>query len=67
MIAHAFNNGIQVALIYIMDMDVNAFEEQGSDQLEWWMIVLSVAAMFFIYRFIVKNRSSIERERITYS
>lgn len=56
-IAHAFNNGIQIVLIYSMGMDLDAFEEQGSDQLEWWMIPLSVAAMYFIYRLIIKNRT----------
>ena|SRR5687768_14356607 len=55
-IAHAFNNGIQVALIYSMGMDLEAFEEKGSDQLEWWMIPLSIGAMYFIYRLIIKNK-----------
>ena len=59
-IAHAFNNGIQVILIYATGMDVTAFEEQGSDQLQWWMIPLSVGAMYIIYRSIIKNRLALE-------
>ena len=55
-IAHAFNNGIQVVLIYAMDMDLSDFEDQGSDQLKWWMILLGVVAMFFLYRIIIKNK-----------
>ena len=59
-ITHAFNNGIQVALIYSMGMELDAFEEQGSAQLEWWMIVLSIGAMYLLYRLIIKNRTVIE-------
>lgn len=59
-IAHAFNNGIQVVLIYAMDIDLAAFEEQGSDQLKWWMIPLSVGVMYMMYWSIQKNRSALE-------
>jgi len=59
-IAHAFNNGIQVVLIYAMDMDLSDFEDQGSDQLKWWMILLGVVAMFFLYRIIIKNKPDSE-------
>jgi uncharacterized protein len=55
-ITHAFNNGIQVILIYAMGMDLDAFEQEGSDQLQWWMIPLSVAGMYLIYRLIIKSR-----------
>lgn len=60
MIVHAFNNGIQVALIYITGMDVTAFDEESSGQLQWWMIPLSIAAMYIIYFSMLKNRQSIE-------
>ncbi len=60
MIAHAFNNGIQVVLIYFTGMDLSEFDEKGSDQLQWWMIPLSVGIMFIIYRTIIKNRTAIE-------
>ncbi|HUR30129.1 MAG TPA: type II CAAX endopeptidase family protein [Saprospiraceae bacterium] len=59
-ITHAFNNGIQVVLIYSMDLDLDAFEQEGSDQLQWWMIPLSVAGMYLLYRLIIKNRNVIE-------
>jgi hypothetical protein len=55
-ITHAFNNGIQVALIYSMGIDVSTFEQEGSDQLQWWMIPLSVIAMYVFYTLILKNR-----------
>lgn len=58
-IAHAFNNGIQVVLIYSMDMDLDSFAEEGSDQLQWWMIPLSVVAMYFIFTAVQKSRNSI--------
>ena len=54
-ITHAFNNGIQVALIYAMGIDVNTFEQEGGEQLQWWMIPLSVGAMYVFYRLILKN------------
>lgn len=60
MITHAFNNGIQVVLIYVTGMDVTAFDEESSGQLQWWMIPLSIAAMYIIYHSMLKNRQSIE-------
>jgi len=60
MIAHAFNNGIQIVLIYFTGMDLSEFDEQGSDQLQWWMMPLSVGAMYLIYRSIIKNRKVVE-------
>jgi membrane protease YdiL (CAAX protease family) len=60
MIAHAFNNGIQVILIYFTGMELSEFDENGSDQLQWWMIPLSVGVMFLIYHFILKNRRALE-------
>lgn len=54
-IAHAFNNGIQIIMIYSMGMDLEDFAEEGSNQLSWWMIPLSVAAMYFIHRWIIKK------------
>ncbi len=59
-IAHAFNNGIQVVLIYFTGMDLSEFDEQGSDQLQWWMLPLSVGAMYLIYRSIIKNPKVVE-------
>lgn len=60
MIAHAFNNGIQIILIYFTGMDVSEFDEKSSSQLQWWMIPVSVAVMFFIYQAILKNRRIVE-------
>ncbi|MFZ1677296.1 MAG: type II CAAX endopeptidase family protein [Saprospiraceae bacterium] len=60
MIAHAFNNGIQIVLIYFTGMDLSEFDEKGTDQLQWWMIPLSVGAMFLIYNTITKKRTAIE-------
>jgi uncharacterized protein len=55
-LAHAFNNGIQVVLIYVTGMDISSFDEKSSDQLQWWMIPLSLAAMYGIYTSLLKNR-----------
>ncbi|HZV71859.1 MAG TPA: type II CAAX endopeptidase family protein [Saprospiraceae bacterium] len=60
MIAHAFNNGIQIVLIYVTGMDLSEFDEKGSSQLQWWMIPLSVGAMYLIYNSILKKRTAIE-------
>jgi membrane protease YdiL (CAAX protease family) len=60
-IAHAFNNGIQVVLIYAAGMDVASFEQEGIDQIPWWLIVLSVGGMYFIYHLIIKNRDTLEQ------
>jgi len=61
MIAHGFNNGIQVALIYFTGMDISTFDEKNSNQLQWWMLPLSIGVMYLIYTSILKNRRSIEQ------
>ncbi len=59
-IAHAFNNGIQVALIYFTGIDVSTFDDKSSDQLQWWMIPLSMIVMYLIYTSILKSRTDSE-------
>lgn len=54
-IVHAFNNGIQVILIYFTGMEITEVDEQ-TGQLEVWMIPLSIAAMYFVAGSILKNR-----------
>ena len=56
-IVHAFNNGLQVILIYTMDLDISTFDETGSDQLKWWMLPLSVLVMYAIYSTMIKYRN----------
>ena len=57
MLAHAFNNGIQIVLIYATGMDVTTFDEKSSDQLQWWMLPISIVLMYFISTAIYKNRN----------
>ena len=59
MIAHAFNNGIQIILIYAMKVDITEVDEMGSDQLQWWMIPISVVVMYLVYNSILKNRKPV--------
>ncbi len=60
MIAHAFNNGIQIILIYSTGMDISEVDETQMDKLYWWMIPLSVGAMYFLYTQILKLRTPME-------
>jgi hypothetical protein len=60
MFAHAFNNGIQIVLIYATGMDISQVDETGTDQLQWWMIPISVGVMYFLYNAILKNRNPVE-------
>jgi membrane protease YdiL (CAAX protease family) len=55
-IAHAFNNGIQVVMIYFTEMDISTMDEAGSEQLEWWMLPISIGIMYILYTSILKNR-----------
>lgn len=55
-IAHAFNNGMQVIAIYAFGLDLETVDQEGSEHLTWWMIVLSVTAMFGIAQLISKYR-----------
>ena len=61
MIVHAFNNGIQVVLIYTTGMDPTALDQEGSDQLQGWMILLSVVVMYVLYYQIVIKRKPVEQ------
>lgn len=60
-IAHAFNNGVQVLMIYVTDIDVSTIDQQSSDQLKWWMIPISLIVMYFIFRTIKKYQQPIEQ------
>jgi membrane protease YdiL (CAAX protease family) len=53
-VAHAFNNGVQIALIYFTGMDISQVDEQSS-QLEWWMLPLSIGIMYFLTLRILKS------------
>ncbi len=59
-IAHAFNNGIQIIIIYLTGLDISEVDETSSDQLQWWMIPISVGIMYFLYKAILNNRKPIE-------
>ena len=61
MLAHAFNNGIQIVLIYATGMDITSIDEKSSDQLQWWMLPISIAVMYFISTAIHKNRKVSEQ------
>lgn len=60
-LAHAFNNGIQIVLIYTTGMDVTTIDEKSSDQLQWWMLPVSIVVMYFISTAIQKNRQVSEQ------
>jgi len=60
-IAHAFNNGVQVLMIYVTDIDISTIDQQSSDQLKWWMVPISLVVMYFIYTLIKKNQKPIEQ------
>nr|MDQ3017849.1 CPBP family intramembrane metalloprotease [Bacteroidota bacterium] len=60
MIVHAFNNGIQIFLIYTMGIDMDEFEGGNSEDLTWWLIVISIVGMYFIYLQIRKNKQPLE-------
>lgn len=60
-IAHAFNNGVQVIMIYVTGIDLSTLDQQSSEQLQWWMVPLSLAVMYVIFTVIKKNREPIEQ------
>ena len=61
MIAHAFNNGVQIILIYVTGLDISTFDEKSSDQLQWWMIPISLILMYLISKAIIKNKQVVEQ------
>jgi membrane protease YdiL (CAAX protease family) len=60
-IAHAVNNGMQVILLYVTDMEIDDVEQQGSGQLTWWMLPLSIGLMYWLALRIHKNRKPLEQ------
>ena len=59
-IVHAFNNGIQIIIVYFTKVDIATMDSDSNDQLQMWMLPLSIAAMYFTYRAIIKKTRTIE-------
>jgi membrane protease YdiL (CAAX protease family) len=53
--AHAFNNGLQVAIIYATGMDVTEFDRQSTDTLPVWLALPGTLLMYFLYRQLIKR------------
>ncbi len=60
-IAHAFNNGVQILIIYATDIDITTLDEQSSHQLKAWMLPLSVGLMYITFTAIYKKRHQLEQ------
>jgi membrane protease YdiL (CAAX protease family) len=59
-IVHAFNNGIQIIIAYTVETDVSVIDKKATDLLSIWMIILCIAAMYFIHKAILKTTHAIE-------
>lgn len=53
--AHAFNNGLQVAIIFATGMDVTEFDRQSTDTLPAWLALPGTLLMYVLYRQLVKR------------
>jgi len=53
---HAFNNGLQVVLLYATGMPIDEFDQQSTDALAWWTAPVGCLLMFLVYRQIRKSR-----------
>jgi membrane protease YdiL (CAAX protease family) len=53
--AHAFNNGLQVAIIFATGMDVTEFDRQSSDTLPIWLALPGALLMYVLYRQLLKR------------
>jgi hypothetical protein len=51
---------MQIILIYTTGMDISEVDETGTDQLQWWMIPISIGLLYLIYNHILKNRKPVE-------
>lgn len=60
-VAHAFNNGIQVVLVYFTGVDIETIDETSSDILKWWLVPVSLLLMYLLYKTITKTRGYIEQ------
>lgn len=56
-IAHMFNNGIQVALIYFAGMDITEIDKQGTGPLAWWMFPVCIGIMYWLSQNLIKNQT----------
>ena len=53
--AHAFNNGLQVAIIYATGMDVTEFDRQSTETLPIWLALPGALIMYVLYRQLLKR------------
>ena len=54
-LAHLFNNGLQVAMVYFTDIDLSAVES-NTQIVTWWMVLGSILILYFIYSFLIQQK-----------
>jgi len=58
MLAHAFNNGLQVCVLYFSGIDLSAMETESPADLNVWMICGSVLVLYLCYRVLRKSKTA---------
>jgi len=57
-LAHAFNNGFQVCVLYFSGIDLSDLETESPMELNVWMICGSVLVLYLCYRVLRKSNTS---------
>lgn len=57
-IVHAFNNGMQVAVLYFTGVDLSAVEQEPTMNLNGWVITVSVVILYAASQLIIKQRTA---------
>lgn len=57
-IVHAFNNGMQVAVLYVTGVDLSAVEQEPPMPVNAWVIILSILVLYVCYQMMIKSRKT---------
>jgi CAAX protease family protein len=53
-IIHFINNGVQVGVLYFSGVDLSQMDEQASEKIEWWVVLLSTALLYAASHQLIK-------------
>jgi len=53
-IIHFINNGVQVGVLYFSGIDLSEIDNQASEKIEWWVVILSTGVLFAASHLLIK-------------
>ena len=53
-IIHFLNNGVQVGVLYFSGVDLSQIDDSSTENIEWWVVILSTAVLFMASHLLIK-------------